>query len=127
SWDAQVTEKFLREDLAAFQLRCFKRGPDDVPPCRLEDIYNACDQWRLRPNHRQLGAYRISHREHDLRRNARQYALRHLCDAGVPRGRIELRDLRTLHELPCERVFPAPAAYNKDLHSISSPAPHWLD
>jgi hypothetical protein len=107
----------LREVLGAFELRGGLARTEDAQPGRAKGVHHALRQWCLRPDHRQ--------RNRLLLRKGHQIGNRGNLDvvdavlsrgAGIARRYIDTRDPRRLRQPPGQRVFPAAATDDEQIH-----------
>jgi hypothetical protein len=113
--------ELLGEDLAALELCRIARTAEDRDPGLLQAIGESGHQRLLRPDDDQVVA--LGHGVLDQRidvAGADRDRLRLLCDSGVARSATQRFNLGAAGQGPGQRVLPATATYEQDLHLLRS-------
>ena len=110
----------LGEALRALDLSRRRARAEDRDPAAAQLIRDARHEWRLGPDHDEVGADRPGELEQAVAvLRADRMALPELCDARIPGRGVNRVDRRALRELPGQRMLPPTGADDEDSHGAS--------
>src|SRR5579884_545602 len=119
--DAVPLQEFLRENLAAFELRRNLRGPENWEAPRSKRVTDSVDEWQLRSHNRQvrttfLGQFNQSRRVSRIHADAFGF----LGNPAVAGRAPDLFYSWALPQLPHQSVLAPAASDHQNFHSVCS-------
>ena len=119
--DAVLLHEVFGKCLRTLNIRRELRGAECLDSLRRQCVDNAARKRRLRADDDEIDAVLLGKSDdcRIVRRRDLRYAFGDCCHARIAWNRIEFFRLRTILELPCERMFTPAAADDQNSHLVA--------